>query len=41
MLECSPLDGDTTASAEFSTLLLRRAALCEGLLGLTNELDRL
>ena len=35
------LNGDTATLAEFSTLMLRSAALCEGLLELTDELDRL
>jgi hypothetical protein len=34
------LSADTAALAEFSTLLLRSAALCEGLLELADELDR-
>ena len=34
------LNGDTAALAEFSTLMLRSAALCEGLLALADELDR-
>jgi hypothetical protein len=32
---------DTATLAEFSTLMLRSAALCDGLLELTDELDRL
>jgi hypothetical protein len=35
------LNGDTATLAEFSTLMLRSAALCEGLLELTDELHRL
>jgi hypothetical protein len=35
-----PLNGDTATLAEFSTLMLRSAALCKGLLELTDELDR-
>ena len=35
------LTGDTAMLAEFSTLLLHSAALCEGLLDLTDELQRL
>jgi hypothetical protein len=35
------LSRDTATLAEFSTLMLRSAALCEGLLELTDELDRL
>ena len=35
------LNGDTATLAEFSTLMLRCAALCEGLLELTDELNRL
>jgi hypothetical protein len=34
------LNGDTAALAEFSTLLLRSAALCDGLLELTDDLGR-
>ena len=34
------LGGDTSTLAEFSTLMLRSAALCEGLLELADELDR-
>jgi hypothetical protein len=35
------LTGDTAILAEFSTLMLRSAALCNGLLELTDERDRL
>ena len=35
-----PLTPDTAALAQFSTQMLRGAALCEGLLDLTYELDR-
>ncbi len=35
------LTGDLVMLAEFSALMLRSAALCEGLLELTDELDRL
>jgi hypothetical protein len=41
LLGCPQLTGDTTTLAEFSTLLLHSAALCEGLLELTDELHRL
>jgi hypothetical protein len=34
------LNPDTATLAEFSTLLLRSAALCEGLLELADDLDR-
>jgi hypothetical protein len=34
------LDPDTAALAEFSSLMLRSAALCDGLLELTDDLDR-
>jgi hypothetical protein len=34
------LTGDTATLAEFSTLLLRCAALCDGLLELADDLDR-
>jgi hypothetical protein len=34
------LDPDAAALAEFSTLMLRSAALCDGLLELADELDR-
>jgi hypothetical protein len=40
LLGFPPLGGDTATLAEFSTLMLRSAALCEGLLELTDELDR-
>ena len=40
LLGFPPLNPDTAALAEFSTLMLRSAALCEGLLELTDELDR-
>jgi hypothetical protein len=40
LLGFPPLDPDTAALAEFSTLLLRSAALCEGLLVLADDLDR-
>ena len=40
LLGFPPLDPDTAALAEFSTLMLRSAALCEGLLELSDELDR-
>ena len=41
LLGVPPLTGDTATLAEFSTLMLRSAALCDGLLELTDELDRL
>jgi hypothetical protein len=34
------LGGDTPTLAEFSTLMLRSAALCEGLLELADDLDQ-
>jgi hypothetical protein len=40
LLGFPPQDPNTAALAEFSTLLLRSAALCEGLLELTDDLDR-
>jgi len=40
LLGFPPLSPDTAALAEFSTLILRSAALCEGLLELVDELDR-
>jgi hypothetical protein len=40
LLGFPPLDPDTAALAEFSTLMLRSAALCEGLLELADDLDR-
>jgi hypothetical protein len=40
LLGFPPLDPDTAALAEFSSLMLRSAALCEGLLDLADELDR-
>jgi hypothetical protein len=40
LLGFPPLDLDTAALAEFSTLMLRSAALCEGLLELADDLDR-
>ena len=40
LLGFPPLDPDTAALAEFSTLMLRGAALCEGLLDLADDLDR-
>jgi hypothetical protein len=40
LLGFPPLDPDTAALAEFSTLMLRSAGLCDGLLELTDELDR-
>ena len=40
LLGFPPLDPNTTALAEVSTLILRSAALCEGLLELTDHLDR-
>jgi len=36
-----PLNSDTATLAEFSTLMLWSAALCNGLLELTDELDQL
>ncbi len=41
LLGFPPLNPDTAALAELSTLMLRSAALCEELLELTDELDRL
>ena len=41
LLGFPPLDPDTAALAEFSAQMLRSAALCDGLLDLTDELDRL
>ena len=35
-----PVDPDTAALAELSSLMLRSAALCEGLLDLADDLDR-
>jgi hypothetical protein len=40
LLGCPPLDPNTAALAEFSTLMLRSAALCEGVLELADERDR-
>jgi hypothetical protein len=40
LLGVPALSGDTAALAEFSTLVLRSAALCEGLLDLASELDQ-
>jgi hypothetical protein len=40
LLGFPPIDPDTAALVEFSTLMLRSAALCDGLLELTDELDR-
>jgi hypothetical protein len=40
LLGFPPLDSDTAALAEFSSLMLRSAALCEGLLELADDLDR-
>jgi hypothetical protein len=40
LLGFPPLDPDTATLAEFSTLMLRSAALCEGVLDLADELDR-
>jgi hypothetical protein len=40
LLGCPPLNSDTAALAEFSTLLLRSAALCDGVLDLAADLDR-
>jgi hypothetical protein len=40
LLGFPPLDPDTAALAEFSSLMLRSAALCEGLLELADDLDR-
>jgi hypothetical protein len=40
LLGFPPMDPDTAALAEFSTLMLRSAALCEGLLELADDLDR-
>jgi hypothetical protein len=40
LLGFPPLDPNTAALAEFSTLMFRSAALCEGLLALADELDR-
>jgi hypothetical protein len=40
LLGCPPLDPDTAALVEFSSLMLRSAALCDGLLELVDELDR-
>jgi hypothetical protein len=40
LLGCPPLDPDTAALAEFSSLMLRSAALCDGLLDLADDLDR-
>ena len=40
LLGFPPLDPNTAALAEFSTLMLRSAALCEGLLDLADDLDR-
>ena len=40
LLGFPPLDRDTAALAEFSTLMLRSAALCDGLLELADELNR-
>ena len=34
------LNGDTATLAEFSSLMLRSAALCDGLLELVDHLDR-
>ncbi len=39
LLGFPPLDSDTAALAEFSSLMLRSAALCEGLLELADNLD--
>ena len=40
LLGCPPLNSDTAALAEFSSLLLRSAALCEGVLDLAADRDR-
>ena len=40
LLGCPPLNSDTAALAEFSSLLLRSAALCDGVLDLVADLDR-
>src|SRR5215203_5916265 len=40
LLGFPPLDPDTAALAEFSTLLLRSAALCDGLRELADDPDR-
>ena len=40
LLGFPPLGPDTSVFAEFSTLMLRSAALCDGLRELTDELDR-
>jgi hypothetical protein len=37
LLGFPPLGGDTTTLAEFSTVMLRSAALCDGLLELTDS----
>ena len=37
---CPQLNPDTAALAEFSTLMLPDAALCEGFLDMTNRLDQ-
>ena len=41
LLGCPPLDGDTAVLAELSNSMLRGAALCEGLLELKDERQRL
>jgi hypothetical protein len=40
LLGCPPLNPGTAALAEFSSLLLRSAALCDGVLDLAADLDR-
>ena len=40
LLGCPPLNPDTAALAECSSLLLRSAALCDGVLDLAVDLDR-
>jgi hypothetical protein len=40
LLGFPPLGPDTAALAEFSSVMLRGAALCDGVLELTDELDR-
>ena len=37
LLGCPPINGDTATLAEFSNSMLRGAALCEGVLELTDE----
>ena len=41
LLGCPPLNDDTATLAEFSNMMLRGAALCEGLLELADEQQRL